>query len=313
MNKDNPVYSVVIPVYKSEKTLSELYDRLVNVFENQVKGTFEVILVDDASPDNSWHKMKELHDKDQRFKIIRLARNFGQHCALMCGFNYVSGEYIITMDDDLQHPPEEIPKLIVALENSPDIDVIIGNYNKKKHSWWRNIGTHLNRLIMVKIFGLNKTYRGGSFRLIKINTVKAIITQTTYQPRIGQLLKLVTNKYGFVTVDHQPRQHGKSGYSISRLSRDFINNILNNSTIILRISSVLGFSSAGLSMILATYYLVKYFTVGIAVPGFTTIILINLFFSGIILFSLGVVGEYLMKILFEARKYPQYVIHQKIF
>jgi polyisoprenyl-phosphate glycosyltransferase len=311
MNQSVTVYSVVIPVYKSERILEDLYARLVKVFDSIIKEPYEILFIDDASPDGSWLKLQELHRKDARVKIIRLSKNFGQHCALMCGFNYVSGEYIITMDDDLQHPPEEIPKLINAINNKPDIEVVIGKYEKKEHSWWRNIGSYLNRVIMIKIFSLDKSYRGSSFRIFRSNTVKAMIQQTTYQPRIGRILKMVTDKYDFVTVEHQPRKHGKSGYSIWRLSKDLINNVLNNSTVILRATSILGFSSACLSFVLVLYYLLKYFTVGIAVPGFTTIIIINLFFSGIMLFSLGVVGEYLMKILFETRKYPQYVVQYK--
>lgn len=308
-----PVYSVVIPVYKSENTINELCERLINVFSSQVKQPFEIIMVDDASPDNSWDKMKELYSKDQRIKIIRLARNFGQHNALMCGLNYVSGDYIITMDDDLQHPPEEIPKLIAAIADNPDMDAIIGEYEIKKHSWWRNLGSYINWLIIMQIFNLSKNRRSSSFRLIRGSTAKEIIKYTTYQPRIGQLLKLVTERYDFVRVNHNSRKHGKSGYTIWKLVRDFINNILNNSRVILRLTSILGFSSAGLSLILALYYFVKFFTVGIAVPGFTTIILINLFFSGIVLFSLGVVGEYLMKILLETRKHPQFIIQHKHF
>ncbi len=311
MQNYKPIFSIVIPVYKSEVMLGELKSRLVTVFENQVRESFEIIFVDDASPDKTWLKLQELHQRDSRVKDIRLAKNFGQHCAIMCGFNYASGEYVITMDDDLQHPPEEIPKLIDAINNKPDMEVIIGKYAKKEHSWWRNIGTFLNRIIMIKIFGLDKNYRGSSFRIFRANTVSAMIQQTTYQPRIGRILKMVTDKYDFVTVEHQPRKHGKSGYSIWRLSKDLINNILNNSAVILRATSILGFSSAGLSVVLIIYYLLKYITVGIAVPGFTTIIIINLFFSGILLFSLGVVGEYLMKILFETRKYPQYVVQYK--
>jgi polyisoprenyl-phosphate glycosyltransferase len=311
MNQSVTVYSVVIPVYKSERILEDLYARLVKVFDSIIKEPYEILFIDDASPDGSWLKLQELHRKDARVKIIRLSKNFGQHCALMCGFNYVSGEYIITMDDDLQHPPEEIPKLINAINNKPDIEVVIGKYEKKEHSWWRNIGSYLNRVIMIKIFSLDKSYRGSSFRIFRSNTVKAMIQQTTYQPRIGRILKMVTDKYDFVTVEHQPRKHGKSGYSIWRLSKDLINNVLNNSNVILRATSILGFSSACLSFVLVLYYLLKYFTVGIAVPGFTTIIIINLFFSGIMLFSLGVVGEYLMKILFETRKYPQYVVQYK--
>ena len=311
MQNTKPVYSVVIPVYNSEKMLDELYDRLVQVFDNVIKEQFEMILVDDASSDNSWYKMGELREGDKRIKIIRLAKNFGQHNALMCGFNHISGDFVITMDDDLQHPPEEIPKLITAIKRNPEIDAVMGRYNSKKHSWWRNLGTVIMRKIMAPILRLDKKYKGSSFRLIRANIIQEMVKIETYQPRVGQMLLLVSKSYDSVPVRHDPRADGKSGYSIFRLTKDFINNILNNSTVILRFTSIIGFSSAGLSMVLALYYLIRFFTVGVAVSGFTTIVVINLFFSGIMLFSLGVVGEYLMKILFETKGYPQFVIKQK--
>ena len=308
---DKPKYSVVIPVYKSEKTLDEICARIISVFEDIIQKPVEIILVDDASPDNSWFKMKALHQKDQRIKIIRLARNFGQHNALMCGLKHASGDYIITMDDDLQHPPEEIPKMVKCMLDNPELDAVFGKYDSKKHSWWRNLGSNVMRRIMLSIFNLDKKYKGSSFRLIKASIVHEIITTTTYKPRIGQLILLSTNSIGNVTVRHDPRLYGTSGYSLSKLVKDFINNILNNSVILLRITSIMGFSSAALSVVLALYFLIKYFTVGITVSGFTSIVLINLFYFGVILFSLGVVGEYLIKILFETKGYPQFVIKQK--
>lgn len=306
-----PLYSVVIPVYRSEKILYELYSRLINVFNDTINEAFEIIFVDDASPDDSWLKLKELNKKDKRIKVIRLARNFGQQCALMCGFNYISGEYVITMDDDLQHPPEEIPKLITAMHEKPELDVVAGSYETKKHSWWRNIGTIVMRKIMNPIIGVKKDYRGTSFRLVRATAIRDIVKMTTYQPSVGRLLHLVTNNYENVSVKHDARKHGRSGYSFVRLVKDFINNILNNSALVLRFTSIIGFSSACISLMLALYYMLKYFLSGVSVSGFTTIVVINLFFSGIVLFSLGVVGEYLMRILFETRRYPQFVVKHK--
>ena len=306
-------YSLVIPVFQSKKTLDELCTRLISVFDDKINESFEIILVDDGSPDNTWKTMRELHKKDPRIKTIRLTRNFGQHNALMCGLKHSSGEFIITMDDDLQHPPEEIPKLINCIVENPDMDAVIGKYNSKKHSWWRNLGTNIMRRMMASIFNFDKNYKGSSFRLIKASIVREIISTTTYKPRIGQLIFLTTNNVGNVTVRHEPRAHGNSGYSLLRLAKDFINNIISNSVILLKITSIMGFSSAALSIVLAMYYLIKYFTVGIAVTGFTTIVLISLFYFGVMLFSIGVVGEYLIKILFETKGYPQFVIKQKEF
>ena len=122
------LYSVVVPVYNSEHTLTELYTRLEKVFRETVQEPFELILVDDGSKDRSYQIMEKLRQKDPRVKIIQMARNFGQHPALLCGFSHAEGDFIITMDDDLQHPPEEIPKLINTIRERDDVDVIIASY-----------------------------------------------------------------------------------------------------------------------------------------------------------------------------------------
>lgn len=147
------LYSVVVPVYNSEHTLTELYTRLEKVFRETVQEPFELILVDDGSKDRSYQIMEELRQKDPRVKIIQMARNFGQHPALLCGFSHAEGDFIITMDDDLQHPPEEIPKLINTIRERDDVDVIIASYEGRKHGPIRRLGTKVSVWATSKMLG----------------------------------------------------------------------------------------------------------------------------------------------------------------
>jgi len=305
---EKPEVSVVIPVYRAAKTLPELHDRIVAVFEGVACKPFEVILVDDSSPDNSWAELQKIHAADPRFKIIRLARNFGQHCALMCGFAHASGEYVITMDDDLQHPPEEIPKLVLAMERNPDVDLVIGAYAEKKHSFIRNLGTAASRKLGQFIFKTEPNLRFSSFRCIRALTAKAILDIQMERPRVGHLLIQMSNKIINVTVNHDPRKYGKSNYTFSRLVKDLISNVMNNSSLPLQWISALGFASSVLSFVLAGYYLYRYFFVGISVAGWTTLVLLLLFYFGVLLLAVGIIGEYLIRIIKENRRMPQYVI-----
>ena len=161
-------YSIVVPVYNSEKTLDELYERTKRVIEEELGGEYELVLVDDSSKDGSFEVMTRLSSADSRVKSFQLAKNFGQHNALMCGFANATGDYIVTIDDDLQHPPEEIPKLVKVMEDDPGIDVVIGEYDEKKHGPIRNFGSRvINRIAMDatdKTANLSMT----SFRLMKL-------------------------------------------------------------------------------------------------------------------------------------------------
>ncbi len=305
---DTPVYTVVIPVYRSEKTLDELCCRLREVFDNEIKAHFEVILVDDGSPDASWQKLEQIHAKDERFKVIQLARNFGQHNALMCGFHFVRGDFVITMDDDLQHPPEEIVKLVDAFKADPGVDMIIGAYDQKQHSLWRNWGSRISRWLGHKLFQRDTSLRFSSFRLVRALTVKSILDVQMQRPRVGQLLLQMSNRVINAPVNHDPRRYGRSGYTFCRLVKDFMNNILNNSSLPLQCVSWIGIASAFSSFILAAYYVYRYFFIGISIAGWTTLVLLLLFYFGVMLLSIGIIGEYLIKIIKESKRMPQYVI-----
>ncbi len=305
------LYSIVVPVYNSEKTLCELFERVKVVFEEQIHEDFEMILVDDFSKDNSFSVMEQLHEKDKRVKIIQLSKNCGQHNALLCGFAHASGDFIITVDDDLQHPPEEIPKLVTHLTSNDNLDAVIGTYAEKKHSLYRNIGSKMSGMVG-KISGKNTFgFKMTSFRIIRANIVKLMLSIHISTPRIGYLLTQVTSRVGNVIVRHDSRKFGRSQYTLKRLIKDFSNSLFTNTVFPLKIVRNLGIFSCFFSIGLSIFYLIRYLAYGISVTGWITIVLLLLMFSGIILFSIGILGEYLMRVLEEAKKVPNYHVRNK--
>ena len=305
------LYSVVVPVYNSEHTLHELYERVSKVFDETLHEEFEMILVDDGSKDHSYEIMEELHDKDNRVKIIQQARNFGQHPALLCGFKYVKGDFIITMDDDLQHPPEEIPKLVKVMNERDDVDVIIAKYEGRQHNIIRRMGTWVSVYATSKMLKKPRDLEITSFRLIRRFIVDAIVKMDVHLPQIGNLLVQTSNRIINVPVHHDARKYGKSGYSFKRLAKDLIYDITTNSAFPLIVVRDLGITSFIISMVLALFYLFRYFLYGVSVEGWTTLVLFMLAYNGVILLSIGIIGEYLMHILDEAKKMPNYVERRK--
>lgn len=306
------LFSVVVPVYNSEKSLEELYMRIKKVFEENRNGEFELILVDDSSKDNSFSVMQKLHKKDKRVKAIQLAKNCGQHAALLCGFHYAVGDFVLTMDDDLQHPPEEIPKLIQYMDEHDGVDVVIGKYESKKHGIIRNMGTALSNMVSSYIFKKRKDLQLTSFRLMKKFVVNNLCSLNINVPRVGNMLLQVTNRIENVTVEHNARKYGKSGYSFSHLVKDLINNVITNSAFPLLVVRDIGIGSFILSVILAIYYLIRYLVFGVSIQGWTTLILLTLLYSGLILLAIGIIGDYLMRILNEAKKIPNYFVRTEM-
>ena len=305
------LYSIVVPVYNSEHTLEELYARLKNVFENTMQEEFELILVDDSSRDNSYAVMEKLHRQDDRVKIIQMAKNFGQHPALLCGFSFAKGEFIITMDDDLQHRPEEIPKMAAAIKDRDDVDVIIAKYENRKHNFIRRLGTRISVYATSKMLKKDPNLEITSFRLMRRFIVEAILNTNTHLPQIGNLLVQSSNRIINVPVHHDARKIGKSNYTFRRLAKDLIYDITSNSAIPLLLVRDLGIFSFIISIILGLFYLIRYFIYGVSVEGWTTLVLLTLAYNGIILLAIGIILKYLMNILNEAKKMPNYVIRKK--
>lgn len=305
------LYSIVVPVYNSEKTLEELYTRIRDVFDHTMKENFELILVDDSSRDNSYAVMEKLHKADSRVKIIQMAKNFGQHPALLCGFSFAKGDFIITMDDDLQHRPEEIPKMAAAINERDDVDVIIAKYENRKHNFIRKLGTKISIYATSKMLNKDPNLEITSFRLMRRFIVEAILNTNTHLPQIGNLLVQSSNRIINIPVQHDSRKVGRSNYTFRHLARDLIYDITSNSAFPLILVRDLGIFSFIISILLGLFYLVRYFIYGVSVEGWTTLVLLILAYNGIILLAIGIIGQYLMNILNEAKKMPNYVIRKK--
>jgi dolichol-phosphate mannosyltransferase/undecaprenyl-phosphate 4-deoxy-4-formamido-L-arabinose transferase len=299
-------YSVIVPVFNSEKSLDELCLRVKNVFEDNIREDYEIILVNDCSRDNSWEVMKKLHNANNKVKVINLARNAGQHAATLCGLNHFTGDFVILIDDDLQHPPEEIPKLVNHIVANDEIDVVIGSYIKKKHSFVRNIGSKAMNYLSVLIFKSENKVRFTSFRIIRAYIAREITEIHINKPGISVLLRMTTSKISSVLVEHKERKVGKSGYSFYMLVKHFCFNVINNSTLPLKFISAIGVFFSLLSLLFSAYLVYRHFVHGSSVKGWTSLMVMITFFSGLILITLGIIGEYLLRILIETRKFPNY-------
>ncbi len=304
-------FSVVIPVYNAERTLAPLVEGLGDVFTSLGRA-YEIVLVDDGSRDSSWQVIESLHARGVPIRAFRLMRNHGQHCALKCGLDHCAGRYAITMDDDLQHPPEEIPKLIEATESDPDVDVVMGRYVTKKHSAFRNAGTWLHDRLQRIIFNKQPGLALTSFRIINRAVLDEIRQTRHARPRIGLIILSITSRIKNVLVQHEPRSAGRSEYTLRRMVSDTLDSILNYSSLPLRMMSWFGIGSALFSLLLGLYFLVKKLLGQVAVSGFTSTILVVLFTGGVILFSFGLVGEYLERIVSQQMLSTQYHIRTEL-
>ncbi len=306
--KQDVQYSVVVPVYNSEGSLRLLHERLGKVFET-LNSTWELVLVNDCSKDNSRTVMQELASKDQKVTAVNLMNNFGQHNAIMCGLSFAKGKYIVTMDDDLQHPPEEILKLAKTIA-SRGLAVVYGQYKQKKHGWFRDFVSHTVNNVISKITGSG--YKVTSFRILGHSVVKKLLTFKQYNVMIDVLIKDTVGKrdVGHCWVEHHPRTIGKSNYSFKKLFGYMINMIFNYTLWPLRLASILGFAFSFLSIALAFYFFFYWSLFEVPVSGWTSMAILVTFFFGVTLFVLGIIGEYLGRIFLNINHKPQYFIKE---
>jgi dolichol-phosphate mannosyltransferase/undecaprenyl-phosphate 4-deoxy-4-formamido-L-arabinose transferase len=311
-DKTDYQYTIVIPCYRSENWLEELVSR-VDIVMTSIGEPFELILVNDASPDNTWTEIQRVAKKYPFVRAFDMFTNVGQFRALLCGFEHARGQLIITMDDDLQHPPEEIPKLITALKAQPNLDCIMGIPREKKHSRIRNLGSRLMNWLNTVFFNKPPNLKLSSFRLMRRELViHGICAHPTSKPIIGPLILKSTKRVANTEVKHNQRNHGKSGYSLFKLTLITLDNIFYNSTLPLKFFSIVGLVCSLASIIIAVYFFISYIFGATKVPGFTTPVLLICFFGGTSLFSIGLLGEYVIRILEEVNRPPRYVIRQEI-
>ncbi len=304
----NPKYSIVIPVYNESDNIEKLYHRLSAVM-NATGDPYEIIFIDDGSTDNSFFKLKSIHQEDGNIKVIKLTRNFGQHPALMAGFHSSRGEVIITMDADLQNPPEEIPKLINRLGN--DCDVVFGVFKSPTEPIYRRAGSAFARWVLSIMLPSIPTNMSG-FRALRAEVVDQLRLFSETNKFIDGLICWMGFKIESVEVERIPRQSGKSKYNLFKLGRLWFDMVVSFSDMPLKIATYSGICLGGAGFLLAIYYLAGYLIYRFDVPGFASTVILITIFSGMQLTMLGIIGEYIARIHQEARNRPQYIIRERL-
>ncbi len=297
--------STVIPVCNAEKTLPELVGRLRPVLE-EFGRDYEVILVNDGSRDKSWEIIRGLAENDPRIRGIDLMRNYGQHNALLEGITSARGEVIVTLDDDLQNPPEEIPKLLEKLEEG--YDVVYGVPARKRHSLWRRVGSSMIRLILRGALGAEIAHNVSSFRAMRSEVLAAFSGYRGAFIIIDAPLAWATNRFGAVTVRHDPREETRSNYNFRRLLFQAFNALFGFSVRPLKFASLLGFFLTIFGGGVLAYAVGRYLILGYSLPGFPFLASIIAIFSGAQLLVLGITGEYLSRMYFRTMGRPGSIV-----
>lgn len=296
--------SVVIPVYRSEHTLDTLIERLGKALP-AIADSYEVLLVNDGSPDNSWGSIERLAQSHNWVRGIDLMRNYGQHNATLCGIRAARYEVIFTMDDDLQNPPEEMPKLLRKLNEG--YDVVYGVARRRQQAWWKNLFSVLVKRAIGYVMGLRNVRDIGAFKAFRSHLLKASEDFNGPDVLVDVLLSWGTNRFAAVTVEESPRTVGHSNYNFIKLIKVSLLVLTSYTTIPLRLASVLGFFFTVFGFFILLYVVITYFIAG-SVPGFSFQASIIALFSGVQLFSLGIIGEYLARVFERTGGRRTYII-----
>ena len=298
--------SIVIPVFNSRNIISELVKQLIDALSGK---DYEVILVNDGSFDSSWLAITQCCQKNDRFKGVCLSKNFGQDNAIMAGLGHAKGDYVVIMDDDLQHSPYDISLLYQAIKEK-SCDVCYANYSKdKKQSKWKNIGSYINSKQAEILLNKPENIYLSPFKVIKKNIIESILEYNGPYPYVDGLLVRSTDSISQIEVLHRNRSEGKSNYTIMKSFSVFFKHLTGFSVIPLRIASFVGVVSSVLGFMLLLYYIIGHFF-GNNPEGWTTLVAIQLFVGGTILASMGLLGEYIGRMYMLINKTPQYVISE---
>jgi dolichol-phosphate mannosyltransferase/undecaprenyl-phosphate 4-deoxy-4-formamido-L-arabinose transferase len=300
--------SVVIPVYNST-VLDELVTRIHAVFASLRDFDYEVILVDDASSDpRVWPTLEDLGRRSDRVRAIQLTRNFGQQPATLCGLSSARGDVILTMDDDLQHLPEDIPKFLALT----DWDIVIGQFDRSRQSAFRRLSSHAKGYFDRWILGKPKGLQMSAFRMLSRTVTDGVLSIRTPHPFLPALMFHVSQNVIGVRVGHSPRREGRSGYGFWKLLRVFSHLLISNSSLVLRVVGHLGVFFAAASFLVAVLVIYRKLADDIAVPGWTSLLVAQLLLGGLLLFSVGVVGEYLIRIIETSERRHTYFVRRAV-
>ena len=302
--------SVVVPVYNSEESLLLLVERLMQVLPPGRDGSGiqlgELILVNDESADRSWSVIQQLAAQYPWIRGTNLMRNYGQHNALLCGIRLASHPVIVTLDDDLQNPPEEIPRLLAKLAEG--YDVVYGAPQHQAHGLFRNFASWITKLALQSAMGAQSARHVSAYRVFRTHLREAFASYSGPDVSIDVLLTWGTRKFGVVSVRNDPRTIGSSNYTLSKLIRHALNMMTGFSSLPLQFASLVGFVFTLFGFAMLCFVLGRYFIEGGSVPGFPFLASAIAIFSGAQLFALGIIGEYLARMHFRMMDRPSYAV-----
>ena len=301
--------SVVVPVYNSEATLQPLVTRLRAVLKPLCL-PHEIILVNDGSRDASWRRIEALAGEFSELRVLDLMRNYGQHNALLCGIREARYDVTVTLDDDLQNPPEELPLLLAKLQEG--YDVVYGTPTTASHGFLRNAASWLTKVVLQETMGASSAKSVSSYRAFRTRIRDAFCHYSSPNVSIDVLLTWGTNRFASTEVRHDQRVAGASTYTFMKLMSHAFSMITGFSLLPLQIATFLGFAFTFVGLAVFLFVLLNYLVRGATVPGFTFLACTIAIFSGVQMFALGIFGEYLARIHFRTMERPVYLVRAKI-
>lgn len=301
--------SIISPIYKGEKMLDELISRIEVSIETFTK-EYEIILVNDCSPDNSWEKIKEICAKDKKVKGVNLSRNFGQHYAITAGLAESTGEWVTVMDCDLQDRPEEIPNLYNKAQEG--YDTVFAQRTERKDKFLKRLSSTLFNATFAFLTDQKQDKTVGNFGIYNRKVINSVLSMGDSVRWFPIMVKWVGYNIGYMPIEHAERSVGKSSYSLRKLLSVASDNMIAFSNKPLRLMLQFGFGVVVISLIIALFYLVRYLSGGIAVDGFTTMVISMWLLGGIMIMLIGMTGIYIGKIFDKTKDRPMYIIRDKI-
>ena len=302
--------SFIIPCYRSAKTIGGVIAEIDDIMGTMKEYSHEIILVNDCSPDDTFEVIRDICAGRKDITGVNLARNFGQHAALMAGFHYVHGDYVVCLDDDGQTPANQVGRLLQALENG--YDAVYARYEHKQHSFFRNFGSKINDWMARVMLGKPKELYLSSYFAVKRFIVDEMLRYMNPYPYVIGLVLRATNNITNVAVDHREREIGTSGYTIGKLLGLWFNGFTAFSIKPLRVATFIGGFSAVVGFLYGIYTIIKKLINPNVVIGFSSLMSAIVFFGGIMMLMLGIIGEYIGRIYISMNNSPQYVVRECI-
>lgn len=299
--------SIIVPVFNSEENLNELH-RQINDAMQEID--FELIFINDGSTDNSMDIIRFIAINHANVVAINLRKNFGQDNAIMAGLNYASSNYIVIMDDDLQHSPYDIPLLYNKCKEG--FDICYAKFSDKNQALWKNFGSWTNGIFAQLLFKKPKNIYMSPFKIIKAGVIKDILQYKGPFPYIEGLLLQVTQNIASISTQHHVRYKGRSNFNFIRSFSVFLKTLTSFSVLPLRLATLIGFSTSLIGFVMAIYYLMEYFLINHTVEGWTSLMISSLIIGGMMLMFLGLIGEYIGRIFLTLNNKPQYSIDEVI-